>query len=293
MSAPLIIPTPGEMRAWSTEQITRGHHIVVVPTMGALHRGHEVLIEQARLQGDKVVVTIFVNPLQFDRAEDFDTYPRPASDDIEICARHGVDAIYFPLAHAMYPEGFDTKVEPGAIAELYEGAHRPGHFSGVATVVTKLFAVVRPDVAIFGEKDAQQLAVITRMTADLDLGVRIHPVATVREADGLAMSSRNRRLHRAAREAAVCIPTALRQCATALGTEKTSWKEVRAKALALIEAEPLATVEYFDLVDPKTFMPLDTELREVQRSGYEGLLIVAVWVDGVRLIDNLAVRPTG
>jgi pantoate--beta-alanine ligase len=288
MSAPLIILTPTEMRAWSTEEIRRGHQIVVVPTMGALHRGHEVLIEQGGLHGDKVVVTIFVNPLQFDRAEDFDSYPRPASDDIEICARLGVDAIYFPTAPSMYPAGFDTKVEPGAIAERYEGAHRPGHFTGVATVVTKLFGAVRPDVAMFGQKDAQQLALITRMTADLDLGVRIQPVATVREADGLAMSSRNRRLQPKARQAAVCIPTALRQAVNAQRAGITSWEEIRAEAVALIEAEPLATLEYFDLVDPATFTPLDLE-----EPGREGLLVLAVWVDGVRLIDNLAVTHTG
>jgi pantoate--beta-alanine ligase len=288
MSAPLIIRTPAEMRAWSTEQIRRGHRIVVVPTMGALHRGHEVLVEQAHLQAGKVVVTIFVNPLQFDRTEDFDTYPRPATDDIEICRRLGVDAIYFPSAQSMYPEGFDTKVEPGAIAERFEGAHRPGHFSGVATVVTKLFAAVRPDVAIFGEKDAQQLAVINQLAADLDLGVRIHSVATVREADGLAMSSRNRRLPPPARQAAVCIPTALGHAATAMRTGVHTWAEARSAAVALIEAEPLATLEYFDLVDPATFTPLDAA-----GSGLNGLIIAAVWVDGVRLIDNLAVtQPT-
>jgi pantoate--beta-alanine ligase len=284
MSAPLIIPTPAEMRAWSTEEIRRGHRIVAVPTMGALHHGHEVLIDEAHTHGDKVVVTIFVNPLQFDRAEDFDTYPRPATDDIEICARRGVDAIYFPSAQSMYPEGFDTKVEPGAIAQRFEGAYRPGHFTGVATVVTKLFAAVRPDVAMFGEKDAQQLALITQMTSDLDLGVRIQPVATVREPDGLAMSSRNRRLKPTARQAAVCIPTALGQAATAMCTRAHTWAEVRSSSVALIEAEPLATVEYFDLVDPVTFTPLDA-----QQSDLEGLLIAAVWVDGVRLIDNLAV----
>jgi pantoate--beta-alanine ligase len=284
MTAPLIVPTPVEMRAWSTDQIRQGQRIVVVPTMGALHRGHEVLVEQAHLHGDKVVVTIFVNPLQFDRAEDFENYPRPAAEDIDVCSRLGVDAIYFPSAQAMYPTGFDTKVEPGAIATQYEGAHRPGHFTGVATVVTKLFAAVRPDVAMFGEKDAQQLALITRLAIDLDLGVQIQPVATVREPDGLAMSSRNRRLQPEARQAAVCIPQALGQAASALRDGLSSWQEACAHAIAMIEAEPLATLEYFDLVDPATFTPLD-----VGRSGLEGLLIAAVWVDGVRLIDNLAV----
>jgi pantoate--beta-alanine ligase len=284
MTAPVIIPTPAEMRAWSTRESREGHRIVVVPTMGALHRGHEVLIEQGRDHGDKVVVTIFVNPMQFDRAEDFETYPRPASEDIEVCSRLGVDAIYFPTADAMYPVGFDTKVTPGVIAEGFEGAHRPGHFTGVATVVTKLFAAVRPDVAMFGQKDAQQLALITRMTADLDLGVEIYGVPTVREADGLAMSSRNRRLQPRARQAAVCIPEALRLAAQAQLTGTSAWFVNRASAVALIEAEPLATLEYFELVDPETFVPLNAD-----HSGDHGLLIAAVWVDGVRLIDNLAV----
>jgi pantoate--beta-alanine ligase len=249
--------------------------------MGALHRGHEVLIQEARQHADLVVVTIFVNPMQFDRAEDFQSYPRPASEDLEICSRHEVDAIYFPTAESMYPVGFDTRVVPGTIAEGFEGAHRPGHFTGVATVVTKLFNAVRPDVALFGRKDAQQFALISQMVTDLDLGVEIYGVPTVREPDGLAMSSRNRRLSPGARAAATCVPAALNVAITGLSDSDRPWSEIRSEALALIEAEPLATVEYLDLVDPATF-----STREDHRSGHHSLVIAAVWVDGVRLIDN-------
>lgn len=269
------------MRAWSLQAVRAGQRIAVVPTMGALHRGHEVLIEEGKRQGDVVVVTIFVNPLQFDRPEDFDNYPRPESEDLEVCSRLGVDAIYFPSAAEMYPPGFDTRVEPGSLAKNYEGAHRPGHFTGVATVVTKLLLAVRPDVAIFGEKDAQQLAVITRMVTDLDLGVEIRGVPTVREPDGLALSSRNRRLNPTARRAAICVPEALRVAVDGLVAGNTPWPQVQADAHAVIASEPLATLEYLDLVDPHTFTTL---------SGYdpshESLVVAAAWVDGVRLIDN-------
>lgn len=281
MSSPHIFDSPTAMRAWSLERSRAGQRIAVVPTMGALHRGHEVVIQEARHHADLVVVTIFVNPMQFDRAEDFQSYPRPASEDLDICARHEVDAIYFPTAESMYPVGFDTRVVPGAIAEGFEGAHRPGHFTGVATVVTKLFNAVRPDVAIFGRKDAQQLALISQMVTDLDLGVEIFGVPTVREPDGLAMSSRNRRLSPEARAAATCVPAALNVAIAGLSDSDRPWSEIKSEALALIEAEPLATVEYLDLVDPATFIT-----REDHRSGHHSLVIAAVWVDGVRLIDN-------
>ncbi len=274
------------MRAWSTLQAHSGRRICVVPTMGALHYGHEVLIEQARLHGDVVVVTIFVNPLQFDRNEDFEKYPRPEAEDLETCARLGVDAIYFPTAEIMYPQGFDTRVQPGAIAEGFEGAHRPGHFTGVATVVLKLFNAVRPDTAVFGHKDAQQFALISQMVTDLDLGIEICGVPTVREHDGLAMSSRNRRLSPAGRTAAICVPTALNLAVAGLRHSDRPWSQIKDEALAVIDAEPLAIVEYLELVDPATFTP-----REDHHMGQAGLIIAAVWVDGVRLIDNQVITP--
>ena len=183
--------------------------IGLVPTMGALHDGHLSLVTIAKQRCDDVVVSIFVNALQFDRAADFDAYPRPIDDDVARCAEIGVDAVYAPTTAVMYPAGFETHVEPGALADVMEGAARPGHFRGVTTVVTKLFAAVRPDVGVFGEKDFQQLAIIRRMAADLDLGVEIVGAPIVREADGLAMSSRNVRLSAEQRRRAVCVPHAL------------------------------------------------------------------------------------
>lgn len=288
MPLPRVFHTPPAMRAWSREQARAGRRVAVVPTMGALHHGHEVLIEEARRRADLVVVTIFVNPMQFDRTEDFQKYPRPEADDLRTCARRGVDAIYFPPVEAMYPDGFDTRVEPGVIAKRFEGVHRPGHFTGVATVVTKLLNAVQPDAAIFGRKDAQQLAVITQIVNDLDLGVEIYGVPTVREPDGLAMSSRNRRLSPAARNAATCVPSALNFAASGLRSGGRPWTEIKSEALAVIEAEPLASVEYLELVDPATFTAC-----EDHGTGLDALVIVAVWVDGVRLIDNqqIPARP--
>ena len=212
-----VITTPAAMQQWTAMQRSAGHRVGLVPTMGALHEGHFALVARARQSNDCVVVSIFVNPLQFNRADDFDAYPRPIDDDLAMCRNHDVDAVYAPTAAAMYPAGFETTVEPGALAEPLEGAGRPGHFRGVTTVVAKLLGAVRPDEAVFGRKDFQQLAIIRRMTIDLDMGIEIVGLDTVREPDGLAMSSRNRRLTAAQRSAAVCVPQALSAAATALG----------------------------------------------------------------------------
>ncbi len=204
-----VIDQPALMRAWSEQRRGEGMRVGVVPTMGALHEGHLRLIEVVHAVVDVVVVTIFVNPLQFDRPDDFALYPRPADEDLDACRTSGVDAVYAPPADAMYPAGFQTRVEPGELATPLEGAGRPGHFAGVTTVVTKLFNATRPHVAAFGQKDYQQLAIVRRMVDDLDLGIEIVAVPTVREPDGLALSSRNRRLSPPARSAAVCVPRAL------------------------------------------------------------------------------------
>src|SRR4051794_36621208 len=214
----MICRDPGEMSAWSRARRSKGRSIVCVPTMGALHAGHTALIEEAARQGDVVVVTIFVNPLQFDVRDDFDKYPRPIDHDLDACRVAGVDAVYAPTASAMYPEGFQTHVEPGALAESLEGSSRPGHFRGVTTVVAKLFGAVQPDAAIFGQKDFQQLVVIRQMVADLDMGVTIVDVPTVREPDGLAISSRNQRLSDDDRRAATCVVEALRVVEAAVST---------------------------------------------------------------------------
>jgi pantoate--beta-alanine ligase len=287
----LILETPAAMRAWSDEQHRRGATVVLVPTMGALHEGHLVLIDAAASRGDLVVVSIFVNRLQFNRADDFDRYPRHMDRDVELCSDRGVTAIYAPTQEAMYPPGFETHVEPGPVAEPLEGAGRPGHFRGVATVVAKLFNAVRPDIAVFGRKDFQQLAVVSRMVADLDMGIEILGIDTIREPDGLAMSSRNQRLTPEQRHAAVVVPRALDLVDTALrsgtcvtaGGESALLAKLQRLAVKVIEAEPLARLEYFDVVDPTT-------LRAPSVPGGGLVAVTAVWFGEVRLIDNRLIR---
>lgn len=279
------IDSPHAMRAWSDAARSVGHRVALVPTMGALHAGHRALIEEARRRAERVVVSIFVNPMQFDQREDFEKYPRTFDGDVRTCAEAHADAIYAPSPAVMYPEGFSTHVEVERLTEPLCGAHRPGHFRGVTTVVTKLFLAVRPHVAVFGEKDFQQLAVIRRMTADLDFGIEIVGVPTVREADGVALSSRNRRLG-PARSAAHCVPEALAAAESLVKAGERRPRVVLAAATASIDAEPQARLEYAELRDP---MSLDL----VTEVGQPTLLALAVWVGGVRLIDNRVLVPGG
>ena len=253
--------------------------------MGALHDGHLALITDAQQRADVVMVSIFVNPLQFNRRDDFDAYPRPLDDDIEICRSVGVDVVYAPLASAMYPEGFQTHVEPGPLADVLDGPSRPGHFRGVTTVVAKLFGAARPHVAVFGQKDFQQLAIIRRMVSDLDMGIEIVGVPTVRESDGLALSSRNRRLTSEQRAAAVCVPRALTAIADAARTERDSGK-LQAIGQAIIDAQPLARLEQLEIVDPNTLQSLAT-------IDGPALVVTAVWFGEVRLIDNRLLGAAG
>jgi pantoate--beta-alanine ligase len=250
--------------------------------MGALHDGHMALVEAAHRHADVVVVSIFVNPLQFNRSDDFDAYPRPIDDDVERCRSAEVDAVYAPTAATMYPAGFETQVVPGPLADPLEGEGRPGHFRGVTTVVTKLFAAVTPQVAVFGQKDFQQLAIIRRMTTDLDLGVRIVSMPTVREPDGLAMSSRNVRLSAEARRAAPCIFRGLRAARDLAGHGVVDARQLVKAAADPVHAEPLASLEYLRLVHPDTLCDLE------QLDG-EGVLVSAVWFGDVRLIDNMPI----
>jgi len=252
--------------------------------MGALHAGHLSLIEHARLRGDLVVVTIFVNPLQFNRGDDFDHYPRPIDDDLDKCRAAGVDAVYAPGAATMYPSEFQTHVEPGPLADSLEGAGRPGHFRGVTTIVAKLFGAVQPDVAIFGQKDLQQLAVIRRMVADLDMDLEIVGAPTVRAPDGLAISSRNQRLSPDDRSAATCIVQGLRLAAQALNHGERDPERLIAVATTRVEAEPRAKVEYITIVDPLTLQP-------VGDAAQPAVMVAAVWFGDVRLIDNLQLFP--
>jgi pantoate--beta-alanine ligase len=272
------------MHVWSRTQRTEGRRIGCVPTMGALHAGHLALIEQAHRVSDVVAVSIFVNPLQFNRGDDFEHYPRPIDDDVESCRAAGVDVVYAPTAAAMYPAGFQTHVEPGVLAESLEGTGRPGHFRGVTTVVTKLFAAIQPDVAIFGRKDLQQLAIIRRMVIDLDMDVEIVELPTVRETDGLAISSRNERLGADDRVAAVCVIEALRSAADAAAAGETDSAHLTAIASSRIATEPRARLEYVDIVDPLT-------LARVAVLEKPAIIVIAVWFGDVRLIDNLPITP--
>ncbi len=277
----LIFESPSAMAAWSSAQRSDHKTIGFVPTMGALHDGHLMLIHEAQQVSDVVVVSIFVNPLQFNRRDDFEHYPRPAAQDLERCRERGVTAVYAPTADAMYPAGFDTHIEVGQLAQPLEGAGRPGHFRGVATVVTKLFNAVQPHVAFFGEKDFQQLTVIKRMVIDLDMPINIVGCITTREPDGLALSSRNTRLSPTQRDAAIVVPEALAAISAAHERGITSSRELRDIATHVVRQEPLARLEYIDIVDPHTLHQVDTVDAEVR-------VVIAVWVGDVRLIDNIA-----
>ena len=274
-----LFDEPAAMSAFSDGRRVAERRVALVPTMGALHKGHLALVDEARRHADIVVVSIFVNPLQFNRSDDFDAYPRLVDDDLALCAAHGVDAVYAPCVAAMYSPGFETYVNPGPLADVLEGAQRPGHFRGVTTVVAKLFGAVRPHVAVFGQKDFQQLAIIRRMTTDLDMGIEIVGMPTVREPDGLAMSSRNRRLSPAQRSAAVCVSQSLQTVADALGRRVVNVAELTTLGQAVVEAEPRARFEHLEIVHPDTLQPLTVV-------GAAAVAVTAVWFGDVRLIDN-------
>lgn len=252
----------------------------LVPTMGYLHDGHLSLVRAARAANGHVVVSIFVNPAQFAPGEDFERYPRDSQRDLSLLKEAGVDYVFMPSAAEIYPPGFDTAVEVGAVAEPLEGAARPGHFRGVATVVLKLFNLVQPTRAYFGRKDAQQLTVIRRMVADLNLDVEVVARPTVREADGLAMSSRNAFLSTQEREAATVLWQAL-ELAREMWTRGTrDAAQVRSRMRELIEDEELAKIDYISVADPAT-------LEEVERIQGPVLVSLAVRIGKTRLIDNI------
>lgn len=260
-----------------------GKSIGFVPTMGALHAGHASLIDCGRAGSDFLVVSIFVNPLQFDREDDYQRYAKNLPADAALCESHGVDAIFAPDVNEMYPRTQRTHVEVEALTDHLCGQFRPGHFRGVATVVTKLFNIVQPDRAYFGQKDAQQLAVIRRMAADLNIAVEVVPVPTVREADGLALSSRNARLNSDERRAAPVLYRALR---TAAGTIEAGGDpgRARAEALAVLATEPLIKTEYLEIVDFEDMQPVASIRGPVLVAG-------AAWLGSTRLIDNIRAEP--
>lgn len=255
--------------------------VALVPTMGALHAGHIALVEEARNRADKVVASIFVNPAQFGEGEDFGRYPRREAEDAQMLEAAGCDLLWAPSVGDIYPDGFSTRISISGVSERWEGEARPGHFDGVATVVAKLLTAVRPDVAVFGEKDFQQLAVIRRMVVDLGLSIAIVGVPTVREPDGLALSSRNAYLLPEEREQALALPRAL-EAARAAIRSGTPVFEVLHEARAALQDSGFSRVDYLALVDADTLEPLD-EPQGAMR------LIAAAAIGTTRLIDNLAV----
>lgn len=254
--------------------------VALVPTLGALHDGHLALVRRAREECRSVVVSIFVNPTQFDRESDLERYPRDLSTDVALLEPEGVALIFAPSATEMYPPGYATTVRIAGITERLEGAQRPGHFDGVATVVSKLFGIVQPDYAYFGRKDAQQVVVVRRLVADLNLAVGIVEVETVREPDGLALSSRNRFLEGVQREQATTIFRALGAALAAWDGGERDADRLRAAAGEILDAAEGVRVEYLSLADPTTLDELDGRIER-------GIMSTAAWVGETRLIDNV------
>ena len=274
-----VVTGIGALRARLAPLRHRGKTIGLVPTMGALHAGHAALIERGRADCDSVVVSIFVNPLQFDRKDDLDRYPRVLDADLALCTSLGVDLVFVPSATEMYPAAPVCTVDPGRLAEHCCGRHRPGHFSGVATVVLKLLDIVQPDIAYFGEKDAQQLAVVRRLVKDFNVPVTVIGVPTVREADGLALSSRNRHLSPSERRLAPALYDALTDAASRVAAGMIDADDVKGHAAARIPDEGVK-LEYLEIVDPDDFQPVERIVGPVVIAG-------AMWVGGTRLIDNV------
>ncbi len=267
------------LRTWLADHRRTGQRIALVPTMGALHEGHLALVDEGRRRADVVVMSLFVNPLQFGPQEDFGKYPRDLARDHQLAKARGVDLLFAPTVEQMYPPGAEIMVTPGATASHWEGAVRPGHFTGVLTVVAKLFHLVQPDLAVFGQKDLQQVTLIRRMVRDLDINIELAVVPTVRESDGLALSSRNAYLSPAQRQEALVLSRGLRAAAMA-------WRSGTrdAEALLTLVRDEMATApgvsaDYIALVEPDGLTP-------VVQAGEGAILLVAARVGSTRLLDN-------
>lgn len=278
-----IIRTPHSITVWSDRLRREGVTIGLVPTMGALHDGHRSLIHAARLQCDALIVSIFVNPTQFSQTEDLSKYPRPIAHDRALCREEGVDVCFEPTVSAMYPDGFQTTVTVPALARRWEGAARPHHFAGVATVVTKLFGIVRPHLALFGQKDYQQAALVRRLVHDLDLGVAIRVRPTVRERDGLAMSSRNVYLSADERRVAPLLSQALQAGKQMIVEGIRDAAAIEQRMRQTVEQAPDMHVEYLAVCDPDSLEPLSAVSAHA-------VLLGAVRIGSIRLIDNLLVN---
>jgi len=274
-----LIHDPQEMQQTVLGLKRQGKRISFVPTMGFLHEGHASLLREGRKRGHLLALSIFVNPTQFGPNEDLDSYPRNLDGDCALAESCGVDIVFVPTASGMYPSGFQTTVSLGPLTEPLCGASRPGHFNGVAVVVTKLFGIVQPDLALFGKKDFQQLAIIRQMTADLNLPVEIVGMPIVREPDGLAMSSRNSYLTPEQRQQALCLYRAILKVRELFASGETSVDRLLSEACMIIAAVPEAVIDYLELRDGIT-------LRLVEQATSGTLLALAVKVGATRLIDN-------
>ncbi|MDO8627893.1 MAG: pantoate--beta-alanine ligase [Candidatus Diapherotrites archaeon] len=279
-----LIQKVSEMHSWSTAQKILGKKIGFVPTMGALHEGHLSLAERSQKENDFTVLSIFVNPKQFLPGEDFEKYPRPLEKDLELCKKQGIDIVFNPSVGEIYSEKETIFIEPGRIGEILEGKTRPGHFRGVCTVVAKLFNLVQPSKAYFGLKDFQQLRIIEKMAEDLNFDTKIVKCETVREKDGLAMSSRNVYLNTDERKQASVLYKSLQEAKKLSEKEKNSEK-IKAQILGQISGQSLAKTDYVEIVNAKT-------LEKVGKISGNEVICLAVWFGKTRLIDNLQLGKT-
>lgn len=277
-----VIRNIHQMYQFSRKAGLKGKTIGFVPTMGALHKGHLRLIRQAHQENDIVVVSIFVNPAQFGAKEDFKHYPRPIKKDISLCKEEGVDFIFYPTASRMYPDGFRTYVNVEELSDCLCGESRPGHFKGVATVVTKLFNIVLPDVAYFGQKDAQQAVIIKKMLYDLNMPVKIKVLPTVREKDGLALSSRNVYLNERERKDAVVLFNSLNLARDLINRGVRDTAKIIGLMKQLIYKKKSAKIDYISIVDTDNLKPL-------KKISAKALVALAVWIGKMRLIDNMVI----
>ncbi len=282
--APPLVHTVEEVRRHLEPLRAEGERIGFVPTMGALHQGHLSLVEHCVRECDATVVSIFVNPTQFGPSEDYDKYPRTLEKDLQALAPYGVDLVFAPHVEEMYPQGFQTQVLVGGLTELWEGRSRPGHFAGVTTVVAKLFNIVQPHLAYFGHKDYQQSVVIQQMVRDLDMPVQIRVCPTVREEDGLALSSRNAYLSPEERKQALTLSRSLQLAREMIQQGRRQAEAILAEMKKLYDQQPDVRLDYLAIVDPQTLLPVKEVTGPV-------VVLCAAWVGQTRLIDNLRVEP--
>ncbi len=269
-----------EMRARVQSVKKAGGSIGFVPTMGAIHEGHISLIRAARSENTKLVVSIFLNPIQFDNKDDLDNYPCRLDRDVDVIEKENVDILFTPVTKEMYPDGFCTNVTQYKLTDTLCGRSRPGHFKGVTTVVTKLFNIIGPDKVYFGQKDYQQCVLIERLVADLNMDIKIKVLPTVRDEDGLAVSSRNQRLNTEERKSACCLYRALLKASSMFVSNKRDVKEIIEEMTSVIRKEKHAKVDYVSIVDPHT-------LEDVSLIDEKAIAVAAIWIGNTRLIDNI------